>query len=277
VDRVIRFNKAEIRICEMKIVESQRKHYDTEYAGLSANFLGFENWRISYIRRIFAELGVTRKDWLLDVGVGGTGFTVISGALSGTFSVGTDISEVACVRAREYAYQTGASLRAHFLVSSATHLPFRDEVFSKVISNAVLEHIDDDDCALDELGRILRHNGRVLICVPNSYMSMAWPLALINLWNDRRVGHLRHYASTDLVSRGARRGFEAIDVTFHAHSIKIVQTICSKLFASVRNPTSRLWWYFERVDLDGKSDPSGMNVTVTFANKGTVPMLTISS
>jgi len=70
VDRVIRFNKAEIRICEMKIVESQRKHDGTEYAGLSANFLGFENWRISYIRRIFAELGVTRKDWLLDVGVG---------------------------------------------------------------------------------------------------------------------------------------------------------------------------------------------------------------
>ena len=103
-------------------------------------------------------------------------------------------------------------------------------------------------------------------------MSMAWPLALINLWNDRRVGHLRHYASTDLVSRGARRGFEAIDVTFHAHSIKIVQTICSRLFASVRNPTSRLWWYFERFDLDGKADLSGMNVTVTFAKRAKVPV-----
>jgi ubiquinone/menaquinone biosynthesis C-methylase UbiE len=277
VDRVIGSNKAESKVCKVKIKESQQKYYDTEYAGLSANFLGFENWRISYIRRIFAELGVTRKDRLLDVGVGGTGFTVISGALSGTFSVGIDISEVACVKAREYASQTGASLLGHFLVSSATHLPFQDEVFSKVISNAVLEHVEDDDCAFDELGRILEHKGRVLICVPNSYMFMAWPLALLNLWNDRRVGHLRHYASTDLVLRGARRGLEAIDVTFHAHSIKIVQTICSRLFASVRNPTSRLWWYFERFDLDGKADLSGMNVTVTFAKGAKMPLLSLSS
>ena len=253
----------------MKIKESQRQYYDTEYAGLPANFLGFENWRISYVRRIFAALKMVDEDLLLDVGVGGTGFTVISAALSGTFSVGTDISEVACLKARQYAYQTGASHRAHFLVSSATHLPFRGAVFSKVISNAVLEHVEDDDLALDELGRISRYDGRVLICVPNSYMFMAWTLAFLNLWNDRRVGHLRHYASTDLVTRGARRGLEAIDVTFHAHSIKIVQMVCSRLFGTVRKPTSRLWWYFERVDLDGKADPSGMNVTVTFEKVAT--------
>ena len=256
----------------MNIKESQKNYYNDEYSTLPTVFYGFENWRISYVKRIFAALNVVGEDLLLDVGVGGTGFTVISAALSGIFSVGTDISEVACLRAREYAYQTGASPRAHFLVSSATHLPFRSDVFSKVISNAVLEHVEDDDLAFDELGRISRDDGRVLICVPNSYMFMAWTMAFLNLWNDRRVGHLRHYASTDLVSRGARRGLEAIDVTFHAHSVKLVQMICSRLFESVRKPTSRLWWYFERVDLEGKADPSGMNVTVTFAKRAKVPV-----
>ena len=106
---------------------------------------------------------------------------------------------------------------------------------------------------------------------------MAWTMAFLNLWNDRRVGHLRHYASTDLVSRGARRGLEAIDVTFHAHSVKLVQMIFSRLFESVRKPTSRLWWYFERIDLEGKADPSGMNVTVTFAKRARVPLPKVSS
>ena len=261
----------------MKTNNSQRHYYDSEYATLPAVFHGFENWRVSYTRRIFAELGVAREDRLLDVGVGGTGFTVISASLNGTFSVGTDISEVACLKAREYASQAGASFHGHFLVSSATHLPFRDEVFSKVISNAVLEHIEDDDLALDELGRILRHDGRVLICVPNSYMFMAWPLALLNLWNDRRVGHLRHYASTDLVSRGVRRGLEVLDVTFHAHPVKIVQAVLARLFAPIRKPASRIWWYLERIDLREKADPSGMNVSVTYRKDAKVPATVVAT
>jgi ubiquinone/menaquinone biosynthesis C-methylase UbiE len=164
-----------------------------------------------------------------------------------------------------------------FVAHQVTELPFRGDVFSKVISNAVLEHVEDDDLALDELGRISRYDGRVLICVPNSYMFMAWPLAIINLCNNRRVGHLRHYASSDLVSRGARRGLETVDVTFHAHSVKIIQTVFARLFAPVRNPTSRVWRYFEQIDLSRKSDPSGMNVSVTFRKDTKVPSIGGSS
>ena len=148
----------------MKTENRQRQLYDREYATLPQAFRGFENWRLGYIQRMFAELAVVPEDILLDVGVGGTGF-------------------------------------------------------SKVISNAVLEHVEDDDVAFDELGRASESSGRVLVCVPNSYMFMAWPLALLNLVNDRRVGHLRHYASTDLIAREARRRLQTIYVTFHAHVI----------------------------------------------------------
>ena len=95
----------------MKIKDYQQYYYNSEYLTLPIVFYGFENWRISYIKRIFAALKMADEDLLLDVGVGGTGFTVISAALRGVFSIGTDISEVACVRAREYAYQTGTSPR----------------------------------------------------------------------------------------------------------------------------------------------------------------------
>lgn len=249
---------------DMRIEDAQRRLYDREYAALPNVFRGFENWRNSYIKRMFSELALIQEDLVLDVGVGGTGFTVIASALAGSFSVGTDIPQVACAKAREYAMQCDAAVQANFVTASATHLPFREEVFSKVISNAVLEHIEEDDLALDELCRVTRNEGRVLICVPNSYMVMAWPTALLNLWNDRRVGHLRHYASTDLVSRGARRGLQAIDVTFHAHPIKIVQAVLAMALPPVRHSASRVWWYLERLDLGAKDDPSGMNVSVTF-------------
>lgn len=258
-------------VSDMRIEDTQRNLYDREYATLPKRFRGFENWRLSYVRRIFSELAVVPEDQLLDVGVGGTGFTVIASALGGTFSVGTDISHVACVKARDYAMQSGASPRSHFVNSSATLLPFREASFSKIISNAVLEHLEDDDLALDELSRVASPRGRVLICVPNSYMFMALPLAILNLWNDRRVGHLRHYASTDLVSRGARRALRAIDVTFHAHVIKIVQAVIAMVIPAVRNPASRVWWHLERMDLDAKGDPSGMNVTVTFEKVAIAP------
>jgi SAM-dependent methyltransferase len=261
----------------MRIENYQRNIYDREYLKLPKKFQGFEIWRLGYIKRMFAELAVIPNDRLLDVGVGGTGYTVIASSSAGSYSVGTDISEVACARATDYAAQCGVSALAHFVTCSATHLPFQDAAFSKVISNAVLEHVEDDDVALDELGRVSRNGGRVLVCVPNTYMTMAWPLALLNIINHRRVGHLRHYASTDLVTRGARRGLRAIDVTFHAHVIKIVQTVLAMVFPAGRRPVSRVWWFLERKDLDAKSDVSGMNVTVTFEKVVITPFGVIST
>ena len=256
---------------DMRISEKQRNFYNNEYRKLSKRFQGFENWRIGYIKRLFADLAVSPLDTLLDVGVGGTGFTVIAASSAGSYAVGTDISEVACATARDYATQCRMQSRAHFVTCSATHLPFRTDTFSKVISNAVLEHIEDDGAALDELGRVCSDSGRISVCVPNSYMFMAWPLAVLNLVNDRRVGHLRHYSSTDLATRGAKRGLRVIDVTFHAHVIKILQTVLAMAIPAVRNPTSRVWWFLERKDLGAKGDPSGMNVTVTFEKMATVP------
>lgn len=77
---------------DMRIEDAQRRLYDREYAALPNVFRGFENWRNSYIKRMFSELALIQEDLVLDVGVGGTGFTVIASALAGSFSVGTDIS-----------------------------------------------------------------------------------------------------------------------------------------------------------------------------------------
>jgi len=48
-----------------------------------------------------------------------------------------------------------------------SEMPFENEYFCTVISNSVLEHIDDVDAVLKDSWRILKPFGRLIICVPN--------------------------------------------------------------------------------------------------------------
>ncbi len=45
-------------VSDMRIEDTQRNLYDREHATLPKRFRGFENWRLSYVRRIFSELAV---------------------------------------------------------------------------------------------------------------------------------------------------------------------------------------------------------------------------
>ncbi len=50
--------------------------------------------------------------------------------------------------------------------ADATALPFRDHTFDAVFIFDVLEHIDAEELALKELGRVLKPKGRLLVTVP---------------------------------------------------------------------------------------------------------------
>lgn len=242
----------------------QQSLYNAEYNRLPVTFSGFENWRLSYIRREFQALDLQPGERFLDIGVGGTGYTVLAAAQLGAQAVGSDISPVACRTARRYGEQLGVSERTDFLVSSVTELPFADGVFNKVACNAVIEHVENDDLAIDEICRVCAPGARVLICVPNTYLTMAWPLALLNLYNDHKVRHIRHYAASDLVLRFGRRGLRVVDIAYHGHVTKIVQLLLSWAIPMTRKSNSRLWWATDRLDLSFKALPNASNVSVTF-------------
>ncbi len=50
-------------------------------------------------------------------------------------------------------------------------LPLPDNYFASIISNSVLEHIENIQPVLNELGRVIRPQGRFIFCVPNSQFS----------------------------------------------------------------------------------------------------------
>lgn len=65
-------------------------------------------------------------------------------------------------------------------------LPFPDEYFGSVISNSVLEHIEDLDAVVNEIARVTKRNGTFIFCVPNNFFLKN--LSISN-WLDRI--HLR--------------------------------------------------------------------------------------
>ncbi|MEP6598403.1 MAG: class I SAM-dependent methyltransferase [Actinomycetota bacterium] len=55
------------------------------------------------------------------------------------------------------------------VLTLAAPLPFRDAVFDTILCTSVLEHVDNPECAVDEMSRVLRPGGRLLITVPFLY------------------------------------------------------------------------------------------------------------
>jgi SAM-dependent methyltransferase len=86
----------------------------------------------------------------------------------------------------------------------ASHLPIDDESVDLTVCWDVLEHLEDDKAALDEMFRVLRRSGTTLIAVP----------ADPNLWSahDEAVSHFRRYTRDGLVALAEAAGFRITGV-----------------------------------------------------------------
>jgi SAM-dependent methyltransferase len=234
--------------------ESQRAYFDSEFAGYAEYRL--ENWRRSYLDRLRAA-GALRGP-LVDVGVGGSGYTVIEAARAGHKAIGCDLSLEALFAARRFAASEGVAERTLWVCCSAERLPLASGSFASALAIAVLEHVPDDDAALGELARVLRPGGRAWVTVPHA-LRHAWPvLRPPNRRHDRRLGHLRRYEADELSDRGHRLGLEVEEVQFTGHPVKVLQLAAARVGESV-------WWWCERRDLARSNARRGsMQLSVTF-------------
>lgn len=85
--------------------------------------------------------------------------------------VGIDISETYTQKAKTI---TQNDKRVEVAVASIYKLPFKDNYFDCVVCSEVLEHLDDDLKALQELRRVLKPNGILLITVPHNRFPLLW-------------------------------------------------------------------------------------------------------
>ncbi|MDN3020424.1 class I SAM-dependent methyltransferase [Streptomyces sp. S.PB5] len=113
-------------------------------------------------RMLARALGTERDRTILDIGCGdGTAAAVAAPLLPGHRLVGVDWSQDALRRARtRLPYAVRGEL-------GDGGLPFAAESVDAVLFSEVIEHLVDPDAAMDEIRRILRPGGHLMLSTPN--------------------------------------------------------------------------------------------------------------
>ena len=150
--------------------------------------------RFEYVTELVAGQGP-----VLDVGCGSS--RIIAALPIG--SVAVDV----LMRKLRYARKFGRPL----VHASGFSLPFADESFPCVLCSQVIEHVPKDSSILDELCRVLRVGGRLVLGTPDYAnwqwvcMEKAYGMAAPGAYADE---HIAHYTYDELARIFQERGFE---------------------------------------------------------------------
>jgi SAM-dependent methyltransferase len=125
--------------------------------------IGFPN----YIRRLQAPkimglLDPQKKDLIIDIGCNGGFFTYEIGQKSQCVGVDLKIS-----KSLSFAMSNRPSII--YMNADALKLPFRNEIFDKILLSSVLQMVSDDKELLSECKRLLKKNGLFVLTVPTDY------------------------------------------------------------------------------------------------------------
>ncbi len=135
----------------MSHVDSYRNN--EEYA----DFL--DGWDPSFFSKYIQSLRSEAKDGqILDVGCG-VGQVVKALRDSGFNAQGVDVSEPNIRKATEHV--------GHCSLYDGTKLPFKDSTFESVGAFNVLEHVEEPEAFIQELVRVLKPAGRLVLSSPN--------------------------------------------------------------------------------------------------------------
>ena len=110
-----------------------------------------------------------------------------------------------------------AAAAAAAAAGDATRLPFADASFDSVIAAEILEHVLDDQRAMNELARVLRPGGVVAVTVP-AWLPERICWALSDEYHEVPGGHVRIYTQPELEAKLKRAGL-SIAGRHHAHGL----------------------------------------------------------
>ncbi|MGW0843146.1 class I SAM-dependent methyltransferase [Streptomyces sp. NPDC002787] len=177
---------------------------------------------LAQARMLAAALGPATRGTrtILDIGCGdGTAAATAAPLLPGHRIIGVDWSQDALRRART---RVPYAIRGELADGG---LPFRSESADAVLFSEVIEHLVDPDSALDEIHRVLRPGGHLMLSTPNlaAWYNRALLLAGVQpVFSEvslrgihgrpgtEVVGHLRLYTARALREFVAASGFEVV-------------------------------------------------------------------
>ena len=159
------------------------------------------SWWFQYRGKIILSMMdryFSKKSFTLDIGAG-NGYTSACAARAG-YKVGIiEPSISACKHARKRGLSP-------ILCGTVTEDSILNNSIDQALMLDCLEHIEEDECMLQMLGKKMKKGGILLITVP----------AFMNLWSseDDSAGHFRRYTCTELERKVAAAGFEVLQRSY---------------------------------------------------------------
>lgn len=156
------------------------------------NFKSREEYLL-YLRHVFVyevlESYINSTDKVLEIGFGeGYGTKMISRFADSV--IGLDVNEEAV----NYAGKRYGSDNCSFEHFDGDRIPFENEEFDAVVSYQVIEHIENDKQYLEEIARVLKKGGTLLLTTPNRRHRLEPEQ---EPWNPF---HIREYSASQLSS-----------------------------------------------------------------------------
>jgi ubiquinone/menaquinone biosynthesis C-methylase UbiE len=170
-----------------------------------------ELWKALEERLILKLFGNLKNQRVCDIACG-IGRLSIKMAKSGCEVFGIDLEK----KRVRIAKDLSNGRACEFLVADAEHLPYRPNIFDKVVCACSLEHISNDEAALSEMRRVLRHGGTLVLTVDSfSYPGIGEQLIEAN----RKENFVVNYYTSDmLVDKLQRASFKVELTQYYARS-----------------------------------------------------------